>query len=83
MNINYFHFFCIKNSEKLPKTVVRRHSRITIKKGDSNSDLFYKLFNFRVLDSMNDFILTILIEISIKSYMDSVFPRSGQKISLK
>ena len=38
--------------------------------------IFYKNLNFRISDSMNDFILIMLIEISIKSYVNSEFPRS-------
>ena len=38
--------------------------------------LSHENFNFRISDSMNDFILTILIEISTKSYVNSEFPRS-------
>ena len=42
-----------------------------------------KNLNFRISDSMNDFILTTFIEFSIKNYIDSEIPRQGQKISLK
>ena len=44
---------------------------------------YFKNLNFRISDSMNDFILTMLIGISIKSYINTEFSRSGQKFFLK
>ena len=38
--------------------------------------IFYEPLIFRVSDSMNDFILTLTIEFSIKSYINSEIPRS-------
>ena len=38
---------------------------------------------FFKMDSMNDFILTLIFEFNIKSYINSDIPSPGQKISLK
>ena len=54
-----------------------------LRKLTSNEILFYKFLNSSISDSMNEFILTMLIEISIKSYINCEFPRSGQKNFLK
>ena len=40
-----------------------------------NEFIFYKHLNFRVSDSMNDFILTFTIEFSRKSYINTEIPR--------
>ena len=38
-------------------------------KGLLSEFIFYKDLNFRVSDSMSDFILTMFIEFSVKSYI--------------
>ena len=38
---------------------------------------------FLKMDSMNDFILTLIFEFNIKSYINSEITRLGQKFSVK
>ena len=38
---------------------------------------------FLKMDSMNDFILTLIFEFNIKSYINSEIARLGQKFSVK
>ena len=54
--------------QKKLKTLLLRHDCV-IKGILQIHFIFYKKLNFKISDSMNDFILTIFIEISIKSYI--------------
>ena len=61
--------------QKMLKTLLYRYSNI-IKEGLQNGFIFYKVLNFRVSDSTNDFNLIVFFEFAIKSYIDSEIPRS-------
>ena len=61
--------------QKMLKTLLYRYSHI-IKDGLENGFIFYKVLNFRVSDSMNDFDLIVFFGFAIKSYIDSEIPRS-------
>ena len=56
------------------KTLLYRYSHI-MKYGLENEFIFYKVLNFRVSDSMNDFDLIVFFGFAIISYMDSEIPR--------
>ena len=45
--------------------------------------IYYKDLNFMISDSMSDLILTIFIEFSVKSYVNSENPMPWQKNSVK
>ena len=62
--------------------LICRHDRI-LEISFENKLIKDPIPNLKSLDSMNDFILTMFIEFSIKSYVSSENPRPGQKISLK
>ena len=57
------------------KILLYRYSHI-MKDGLENGFISYKVFNFRVSDSMNDFDLIVFFGFAIKSYIDSEIPRS-------
>ena len=57
------------------KTLLYRYSYI-MKDGLENGFISYKVLNFRVSDSMNDFDLIVFFGFAIKSYIDSEIPRS-------
>ena len=47
-----------------------------MKDGLENGLISYKVLNFRVSDSMNNFDLSVFFGFAIKSYIDSEIPRS-------
>ena len=61
--------------QKNLKTLLHRNGHI-INKITTHEFIFQRYLNFWVSDSMNDFILTLTIEFSIKSYINSEIPRS-------
>ena len=61
--------------QKMLKTLLYRYSHI-MKDILENGFISYKVLNFRVSDSMNDFDLIVFFGFAIKSYIDSEIPRS-------
>ena len=61
--------------QKMLKTLLYIYSNI-MKDGLENGFISYKVLNFRVSDSMNDFDLIVFFGFAIKSYIDSEIPRS-------